>query len=135
MSNDCVFCRIVRGEEFAWRIYEDEAVLAFLDISPVSEGHVLVVPKEHYDGILAIPEEQLVEVARATKLIAERIAAKLGVPEFNVMHASGKSAQQTVAHFHFHVVPRRPNDGMDLWFKPRSFTETKFAALVKKIKI
>jgi histidine triad (HIT) family protein len=135
MSDDCVFCRIVRGEEFSWKIFENETVLAFLDINPASEGHVLVIPKDHYDGILAIPEESLADVVRVTKRIAERIAAKLGVPEFNVMHASGVSAQQTVGHFHFHIVPRRPGDGMDLWFKARQFTDTQFAAIVKKIKL
>jgi histidine triad (HIT) family protein len=116
---DCVFCRIIRGELPSFKLYEDEGFLAFLDIHPVARGHSLVIPKVHcvnlfdFDAALAPGYLEIIQA------IAKRLTAKLGAKDFNVLNASGRAAQQSVDHLHFHVIPRFPNDGMGLWFHGR----------------
>ena len=111
---DCVFCRIVRGEVKSWTAYEDDRLQAFLDTNPVSEGHTLIIPKEHYETIYDVPASTLEHIIVVAKTLAQAYERKLGVTAVNVLHASGKAAQQSVFHFHLHLVPRRENDGLPL---------------------
>jgi histidine triad (HIT) family protein len=116
--NDCPFCGIVRGEEPAWRVYEDDLTIAFMDILPATRGHTLVIPKQHRQDFLdATPEE-----ATALILAAQRIAiaAKeaLGADGINIVQATGEAAHQTVYHLHFHVVPRFSGDSVIIFPRP-----------------
>jgi histidine triad (HIT) family protein len=130
---DCVFCRIVRGEMKSWTVYEDDHVQAFLDINPVSEGHTLIIPKEHYETMYDVPASTLEKIIVVAKTLAQAYERRLGVTAVNVLHASGKAAQQSVFHFHLHLVPRHVNDGLNLWYPPRPRRRPNLDALLSKI--
>ncbi|MBN1175021.1 HIT family protein [Candidatus Woesearchaeota archaeon] len=113
---DCIFCKIVEGELPSFKVYEDNLVKAFLDQGSASPGHLLVVPRQHHENIFDIPEETLKQLATISKKMSLLVKERLGATGVNVLNASGKSAQQSVMHFHFHIVPRFDDDGLDLWF-------------------
>ncbi len=110
---DCIFCKIVRGEIPSFKVSEDDKTLAILDINPVSRGHTLVLPKDHYVNILDAPEPALAATMNATKKVANALATYAeGV---NVNHNANKAAGQVVDHLHFHIIPRYTQDGLQLW--------------------
>ncbi len=112
---DCVFCAIVAGDLPADIIYQDEHVLALLPKEIEAYGHTLVIPKQHYQDLLDISEEMLAQVMFAIQKLSLHYQKKLGATGFNLFHASGKDAQQSVFHFHFHLIPRFPEDGLNTW--------------------
>lgn len=131
---DCVFCRIIAGKLPCHKVYEDEKFICFMDINPVSEGHVLVLPKEHFATLLDVDPETAAAYLPVVRSIARRVCSALGVKDFNVLNANGKPAQQSVDHVHYHIVPRRANDGLDLWFHGRKeTTQEELAALAAKL--
>jgi len=134
MKKDCVFCRIVKGIEPSWTVYEDDLVKAFFDINPASEGHTLIIPKEHYETIYTIPDRELERIITVAKKLAEVYRKALQVNAINILHASGREAQQDVFHFHIHLVPRRKNDGLNLWYKPKQKIRAEFDKTLQKIK-
>lgn len=109
---ECLFCKIVNNEIPAYKVYEDDEVLAFLDIRPVSKGHTLIVPKKHAKDIFELNEETLKKISSAAKKITQRMKDILGVDGVNLYHASGDAAEQTVFHFHLHVIPRKKDDNV-----------------------
>lgn len=104
--NDCIFCKIIKGEISSYKIYEDENVFAFLDINRKTAGHTLVVPKVHCKNILDADKEVLSKVMSAVKLIANHYVDDLGFTGFNLQVNNGESAGQEVPHLHFHILPR-----------------------------
>lgn len=114
---NCIFCKIIKGEAEAKKVYEDDFVLAFATRGPVSKGHTLVIPKEHCENMLDISAESLAKVMEVTRNLASKIKIDYEATGVNVLHAAGFDAQQSVFHFHLHIVPRFPDDGLDLWFK------------------
>ena len=110
MKNDCIFCAIAAGEIPCFKVYEDELVLAYLDINPFSKGHTLVIPKRHSAGLLDTDDQTLADVIARVKKVAAQVKAKLGCDGFNVVQNNGEAAGQTVRHLHFHVVPRWTGD-------------------------
>lgn len=112
---DCLFCKIVAKEIPSKGVYEDEHVYAFLDIKPVNPGHVLVVPKAHSGGFLDADPEVLKRLVLATKTVAAAVVKALGTDGFNIEENNGAIAGQVIPHLHFHVVPRRPDDGLKHW--------------------
>ncbi len=106
MKNNCIFCAIAAGEIPSFKVYEDDLVLAYLDINPFSEGHTLVIPKEHYTGLLDTPTEKLQEIIARVQKIAAHIKTALPCDGFNILQNNGEAAGQTVPHLHFHIVPR-----------------------------
>ena len=118
---DCIFCKIISGEVQASKIYEDDKVLAFLDIKPLNPGHTLVVTKEHFDDLTSTPDELVCAVTKIAKMIGKKIIkSKLG-EGFNVGINTKKPAGQVVNHFHLHVMPRLSNDGCEHW-KGKDYT-------------
>lgn len=103
--NDCIFCKIVKGEIHSYKIYEDDDVYAFLDINSVSRGHTLVVPKEHYADIFEIPEDLLSKVNIVVKKLSSRIKERLECDGINILQNNGSCAGQTVLHYHVHIQP------------------------------
>lgn len=103
---DCVFCKIVSGEIPATKIYEDDDVLAFLDISQVTPGHALVVPKKHYDNFVATPKTIMHKVLDVAQRVAQADISMLGAKGVNILTNVNKEAGQSVLHFHVHVIPR-----------------------------
>ena len=120
MADDCVFCQIIRGEADASFVHSDESVVAFMDIQPITQGHMLVVSRQH--AVLMTDVEEPVAM-RAFK-IARKLAAvarhTLGASGVNVLVMDGEAAYQDVPHFHVHVIPRYPRDGFGLTF-PASY--------------
>ncbi len=111
MTN-CVFCMILRREIPAQIIYENDFCFAFLDINPVSKGHTLVIPKTHYEFMSQIPEREYTEYMKGIyKIVKGLMKYTDGV---NVLQNNGKDAGQLVQHVHFHLIPRRPGDGIKL---------------------
>lgn len=110
MKNDCIFCAIAAGEIPSFKVYEDDAVLAYLDINPFSKGHTLVIPKAHYAGLLDAPEETLATLVSRVKKVAAHVKGALGCDGFNILQNNGEAAGQTVRHLHFHIVPRWNGD-------------------------
>jgi len=112
MAEQCIFCRIVKGEIPAARVVEDDQVLAFLDIGPVNEGHCLLLPKAHHARLEDCPPELAAALARRLGPLARAIIAAVGAEGYNVLNNAGRCAGQLVEHVHFHVIPRRPGDGV-----------------------
>ena len=128
----CIFCRIVAGELPCYTIYEDVSVLAFLDISPATVGHTLVIPKQHFTSILDCDPDLLAAVAKAIQKIARHYVNNCGFTGLNILNANGKAAQQSEFHLHFHLVPRTDNDGLDFW-PQTSVPELDLAAIRAKL--
>jgi histidine triad (HIT) family protein len=112
MSADCIFCSIIAGTTPAWRVDEDDHTLAFLDIGQATVGHTLVVPKQHAADIWSITDQQATEVARAVRRVAALLHDKLEPEGMSVTQSNGAAAWQTVFHYHVHVIPRYPGDGL-----------------------
>ena len=106
MKNNCVFCAIAEGEIPSFKIYEDDLVLAYLDINPFTTGHTLVIPKVHSTGIADTPDEMLAALVSRVKKIAVHLKNALPCDGFNILQNNGEAAGQTVMHIHFHIVPR-----------------------------
>jgi len=130
---DCIFCKIIAGEIPAYKVYEDEKILAFLDITPVNPGHTLVVPKEHHADLLDLPEELACQAISVIKKITPAILAGTGAKAFNLNLNNGITAGQLVSHFHWHIVPRFEGDGYELWHG-KSYGEGEAEAVLEGIK-
>ncbi len=114
---DCLFCKIAAGEIPSSKVYENESILAFLDIQPVNRGHVLVIPKLHFERIADIDDEILGKIIKAGNKINKAIYKSSIKPEgLNLFLADGKAAGQEVFHTHLHLIPRFANDGFGLTF-------------------
>lgn len=111
---DCIFCKIINNEIPSYKIYEDDHTFAFLDISNDCYGHTLVIPKKHFDNIYDIPEEELACIFKAIKTISAHYKSK-GFDGVNIINNSGRSAEQSVFHIHFHIFPRKENDNIKIF--------------------
>jgi histidine triad (HIT) family protein len=120
MEKHCIFCQIVEGKEEAFIVDEDQLTIAFLDKNPISSGHTLIIPKNHYKNIFDIPKDVLERILAVSRRLAKKYTEKLQATGFNLVNSNGKDAQQSVFHFHFHLVPRYPGDNLDLWFHGRN---------------
>jgi histidine triad (HIT) family protein len=106
----CIFCKMVEGEIPVTKVYEDEAVLAFLDIGPIRDGHTLVIPKRHCTTLHDCDPQVLAEVASRLGGIAEAVMAAMQADGYNVLSNNGAAAGQVVDHVHFHIIPRKVGD-------------------------
>jgi len=113
--DDCIFCKIIKGELPSYKIYEDDLCLVFLDINPVTNGHALVVTKEHYQTLLDAPEDVLVHLARKIKFIAPFILQGVNSEAFNLTVNNGTIAGQVVPHLHWHIIPRFADNKLPMW--------------------
>ena len=117
MPNECVFCRIVRDEVKAYRVYEDALTITFLDSGPLFAGHSLVCPKQHYDTLMDVPPDLLTPLFSTAQLVARAVEQGLGADGSFI--AINNRISQSVPHLHVHVIPRRRGDGMKGFFWPR----------------
>jgi histidine triad (HIT) family protein len=118
MSDGCLFCRIVSGEAQAAVVYEDQNSLAFLDIRPLFLGHVLVVPRTHYETLSDLPSDQVETLFQTVRLLSQ--AVESGMDAEGSFVAMNNRISQSVPHLHVHVVPRRKKDGLKGFFWPRT---------------
>jgi len=110
----CVFCRLVAGEIPASRVFEDELTLAFMDIGQLNPGHVLVAVKRHAATLLELTPDEAAAAMRTAHRMAHAVKAAFDPPGITVLQSNGREADQTVFHFHLHVLPRHGNDGIGL---------------------
>ena len=120
MSDQCVFCEIIRGDSPASFTHQDDTVVAFMDVQPITQGHMLVVPREHAVLMSDINETSAMRTFRVARKLAAVARQTLGAGGVNLFVADGEVAFQDVPHFHVHVIPRYANDGFGLTF-PRSY--------------
>jgi len=117
--NNCIFCKIIAKEAPSKIIFENGDVLALKPLREVSRGHTLIIPKKHFENIFDIKKDKLEKLIAVSKDLSEKLARENSATGINLLHASGKDAQQSVFHFHLHIVPRYENDGLDLWLREK----------------
>ena len=110
--NDCIFCKILKGELPCMKIYEDERTMAFLDIAKDVDGHILVIPKKHVTNILDADGETLSHVMNTVKKIGAHLTENCGYEGMNILNANNECSGQTVFHLHIHLIPRKQGDGV-----------------------
>ena len=106
--DNCLFCKIIRGEIPSYTIYEDEIAKAFLDINPVTNGHNLIIPKKHYDNIYDIEPDELLHMQKVAKILMKEYKEKLGAEGFTLVQ--NNELGQEVKHYHLHLMPRYQDD-------------------------
>lgn len=109
-ADDCLFCRMVAGRIPVTKVYEDEIVLSFLDNGPISDGHTLVIPKQHFEKLHECPAEVLGQVFSRIGRIAGAVAAAVNCDGYNLLCNNGREAGQLIEHLHFHIIPRNAGD-------------------------
>lgn len=127
-----IFARILAGEIPCHRIYEDELVLAFLDISPLSPGHVLVIPKEEKATLGELSDASAAAIGRVLPRICRAVCTATGATEYNVLQNNGSTAHQAVMHVHFHVIPKFESQGLEISWKAGKI-DTDAQELVRRI--
>lgn len=110
--NDCLFCKIIKGEIPCYKIYEDDNTLAFLDIAKDVDGHTLVIPKKHFSSILDCDEETLNHLMKTVQMISNHYINDCGFSGINLINNNGSSAEQAIPHLHVHIIPRLENDNI-----------------------
>lgn len=113
--DECIFCKILKGEIPSSKVYENDKVYAFLDIGPVNKGHSLVIPKEHHVNVDDIPEELFKDMAAAVKKVSIAVKKAVGADGISLGMSNGEYAGQVVMHAHIHIMPRFMGDGLKLW--------------------
>ncbi|MCP3966471.1 MAG: HIT family protein [Lentisphaerae bacterium] len=131
---DCIFCKIVAGEIPSVKVYEDDLVYAFMDISPINKGHVLVIPKEHHHSSSTVPEEIGGRMFHIGSRIGVALKRGLDFEGFNLHLADGTCAGQVVNHAHLHVVPRGVEDGFHWNWRQLEYAAGESAETAEKIK-
>ena len=134
MADDCLFCGIVAGEVPAEIVDSDEHTVAFMDISPATDGHALVVPRAHASDLMDISDEDLERTMVAARRLARRLEETLEPDGYNVLNSCRPAAWQTVFHFHVHVVPRYEDDPLELPWKPEPGDESEIARTAARIR-
>jgi histidine triad (HIT) family protein len=131
---DCIFCKIIAGELPGQIIDEDERTVAFLDISPATRGHALVVPRKHSRNLLEIEREDLEATMVAVQRLARRVHERLGSDGVNLLNSCGRAAWQTVFHFHVHVIPRYEGDPLRLPWVPAEGDPDEISAVADQLR-
>jgi histidine triad (HIT) family protein len=135
-ADGCLFCKFVKKEIEPAIVYEDEHVIAFLDINPagILEGHTLVLPKKHAKDIFEVEEKELCEIIKAVKKISAAVKEISGAEGINIIQNNGKAAGQAMEHIHFHIIPRRMGDGIRLDENRRALKPLEATQVAKAIK-
>jgi histidine triad (HIT) family protein len=131
---DCIFCKIVAGELPGTIVAEDDRTVAFMDISPATRGHALVVPRRHAADLGVVDDDDLAACAAAARRLAQRAKHSLGADGVNLLNAWGPAAWQTVFHFHVHVIPRYDGDPLQLPRKPAPGDEGEIKAAAEALR-
>ena len=132
-DENCIFCKLANGEIPTATLYEDDSFRVIFDASPATQGHVLILPKEHYEDLTRLPDEIAGKVMPLAKRIGIAELEALGAQGFNVVQNNREAAGQTVHHFHTHIIPRYGNpEEMILW-KPGSTAPEQLADTCEKL--
>jgi len=131
--DDCIFCKIIRGDAPSWKVMENEHAYAFLDINPATRYHTLVIPKDHYTDIFDVEDSALREVISLAKSVADLYKERLGIEDLQVINSNGKAGQQDIFHIHYHVVPRSLGDGQNVKWKVHPEWRSDFDSMLEKL--
>ncbi len=134
-KQECIFCKIVKGEIPSYRIYDDSDAIAFLDINPATPGHSLVVPKKHSVNIFDVDADELARVMKIIKRVAEKIKSEMGTDSINIIQNNGRLSGQIVDHIHFHIIPRYQDDGVRISYGRYEVKPSDLEELAKKLKV
>jgi len=132
--NNCIFCKIIKGEISSHKVYEDRHTLAFLDIMPTNPGHTLVVPKKHFSSLEEVDEETLCQMIKTVKKVGKALKSGLEAEGYNVMENNDAVAGQIIPHLHFHIIPRKKGDGLALWAQKKYTDGEEAEKISEKIK-
>lgn len=133
---NCIFCKIINGEIPCYKVYEDELALAFLDISQVSKGHTLIVPKKHFDNMLECDEKTLAHIYQLANKIGNLLVNKLNAKGMNILTNINEVAGQSVKHFHVHLLPRySEEDGVKIDFNGSNPSNEILNSILNEIKL
>jgi len=130
---DCIFCKIVKGEIPCAKVLETENLLAFLDIAPINKGHTLLIPKEHYPNLLELPANLGQELIEAMQKISNSLISVLKAEGINLGMNNFAPAGQVVFHAHFHLIPRYQGDGLKLWPQSKYDSNQEMAEIAAKL--
>lgn len=134
LIDNCLFCKIIKGEIPCSKVYEDEDVLAFLDISQTTIGHTLVIPKDHYDNFLYVPKDLVAKTFSVAQKISQALVSGLGAKGVNILVNTNEVAGQTIMHFHIHVIPRySSSDNLRLEFTPNAIEKLNLPDIARNI--
>jgi histidine triad (HIT) family protein len=130
---NCIFCKIIKGEIPSYKVYENEKVIVILDINPANKGHLLVIPKNHYENIFDIPEDEFLEVMKVVKKLSRIFQDYDGL---NILQNNKEQAGQVVKHLHVHLIPRVKGDENRVFFKwiPQKLSPQEFEEIKEEIK-
>ena len=134
MAEDCIFCAIVAGDVAAEIVQDDERTVAFLDLSPWTRGHALVVPRAHARNLYDVPEDDLAAAALAARRLALRMRERLDCDGVNLLNSCEPAAWQTVWHFHVHVIPRYEGDPLRVPARPGQAAAEDLTALARELR-
>jgi len=129
----CLFCKIIAGEIHCTKVYEDDTVLAFLDIHPVNIGHTLVIPKAHHTNLYYTPDETLAHMMTIAKKLSVAIKSALNADGINIEMNNDPIAGQIIFHTHLHIIPRFSGDGFTHWHGAREYNEGEDTKVAQKI--
>jgi len=132
-AESCVFCKIVAGVIPAWRVFEDEHSMAFLDINPLAPGHLLVIPRRHERFLWDLDAASAAGLASCLPLLTRAVMKATGAAGCNVLQSNGRVSGQLIEHVHFHIVPRREGDGLGFRWPARSYAAGEAEAMQHKI--
>ncbi|MFP4104672.1 MAG: HIT family protein [Phycisphaerae bacterium] len=131
---DCIFCKIAAGDIPSTKVYEDDACLAFMDIGPVAEGHVLLIPKDHHATVGQMPADLAGRMLRNVPAIATAVQQAVNADGLNILQNNGKTAHQEVMHVHFHFIPRRSGDAFHFNWPAGEYPDQRAEELAEKIR-
>ncbi len=133
-SRWCVFCEIVAGNERAVKVYEDEVCVAIMDIAPVNRGHLLVIPKRHYDTVFEMPFDEAAHVFGVACLMAKAVKEAVEAEGVNILQNNGRAAWQHIFHVHVHVIPRWIGDRIEVYWPAERSDYDELEVIATKIR-
>ena len=132
-DENCIFCKIANGEIPSRTLYEDDHFRVILDLGPATKGHALILPKNHYADLFALPEDEAAEAAKLAKKMGAKLVEKLHADGLNVVQNNGETAGQTVKHFHIHLIPRYVNDGQHILWNPGKMSDEELDSVAETV--
>lgn len=132
-DENCIFCKILNGDIPSAKLYEDEDFAIILDVGPATFGHALILPKEHYANVFAMPDALLAKAVSLAKVWGEKLVNALHADGLNLVQNNGLAAGQTVFHYHMHMIPRYDGDGVGGLWTPGTLSEEQRQEILDKL--
>lgn len=132
-KDDCIFCKLANGEIPTNALYEDDIVKVIFDANPAAKGHVLILPKEHFDNIYELDDDTAAYVFKVAAKISRSYKKALDFDGLNIVQNNGEAAGQTVFHFHMHIIPRIKGDTVNVGWVPGTVDNDEIASIVGKV--